>query len=161
MATKGINRGEIWWVNAQYNPEENLYEMRADRPAVIISSDKLNGTIPTYEVVYLTTRPKNDMVTHCTIRSSERLSTALCEQIDSVGFDRIGDYFGKCTEEEMRMIESCVQISLGLGEQEDHETADKLRWAETMCKVYKTMYEELLDKVIGQMGGVDVHTIAE
>ena len=77
-----VKRGEIYYISrGGYNTGS---EQQADRPGVIVSNDKNNKNSQTLEVVYLTTRPKNELPTHCTIRSTGRVSTVLCEQIHTV-----------------------------------------------------------------------------
>lgn len=93
-----IRRGEIFYIS-----RGTFYgsEQRPHRPAVIVSNNKNNKNSPIVEVVYLTTQPKNNLPTHCTIRSTGRISTALCEQVHSVAVERIGTYIGKCSDKEM------------------------------------------------------------
>lgn len=81
-----IKRGDIWYVS-----KDNYTgcEQAAGRPAIIVSNEKNNACAETVEVVYLTTQPKKDLPTHVLIRSSERESTALCEQITTVSVDRL------------------------------------------------------------------------
>ena len=77
-----VKRGEIYYISrGGYNTGS---EQQADRPGVIVSNDKNNKNSQTLEVVYLTTQPKNELPTHCTIRSTGRVSTVLCEQIHTV-----------------------------------------------------------------------------
>jgi mRNA interferase MazF len=73
--------------------------------------NKNGGTV---EVVYLTTQPKTDLPTHCTIRSTGRISTVLCEQVHTVSIERVGKYIGQCTDVEMRNIDIAIMISLSL-----------------------------------------------
>ena len=90
-----VKRGEIYYISrGGYNTGS---EQQADRPGVIVSNDKNNKNSQTLEVVYLTTQPKNELPTHCTIRSTGRVSTVLCEQIHTVAVERIGKYIGVCT----------------------------------------------------------------
>lgn len=106
-----IRRGEIFYISGGKTIGS---EQRADRPAVVVSNDKNNEHSQTVEVVYLTTRPKAELPTHTIIRSTGRLSTVLCEQIQSISIDRIKSYIGKCTEEEMGNINIALMISLDL-----------------------------------------------
>ena len=107
-------RGEIYYIDK--NPYRPTYGSMQEngRPAIIVSNNLNNAHALTYEVVYLTTQPKKDLPTHCTIRSAKYPSTALCEQITTVSDEQIRDYQGKCTEEEMAMVDACLAISLGL-----------------------------------------------
>ena len=68
------------------------------------------------EVVYLTTAPKTDLPTHVTIRSTGRTSTVLCEQVTSVSVDRVNNYIGQVSEQEMKNIDIALMISLAIGE---------------------------------------------
>lgn len=52
--------------------------------------------------------------THVTIRSSGRVSTALCEQISTVSVERLGNYCGHVSDSELTAIENAMLISLGI-----------------------------------------------
>lgn len=107
-----VKRGEIYYISrGGYNTGS---EQQADRPGVIVSNDKNNKNSQTLEVVYLTTQPKNELPTHCAIRSTGRVSTVLCEQIHTVAVERIGKYIGVCTAQEMQNIDIGLMISIGL-----------------------------------------------
>ena len=109
-----VKRGEIYYISrGGYNTGS---EQQADRPGVIVSNDKNNKNSQALEVVYLTTQPKNELPTHCTIRSTGRVSTVLCEQIHTVAVERIGKYIGVCTVQEMQNIDIGLMISIGLGD---------------------------------------------
>lgn len=110
----GIKRGDIYYVErSQYAPSTGS-EQWSGRPAIIVSNDKNNEFSQTVEVVYLTTRPKVDLPTHIDIRSSQKPSVALCEQVTSVSLERIGDYVGHCADQEMQMINAALAISLDI-----------------------------------------------
>lgn len=90
------------------------------RPGIVVSNDANNACAPTLEVVYLTGKPKRDLPTHCTIRSAEITSIALCEQVTTISNEQLRDYVGHCTEEEMSEIDRCIAISLGLPVPDDN-----------------------------------------
>ena len=95
-----VKRGEIYYISrGGYNTGS---EQQADRPGVIVSNDKNNKNSQTLEVVYLTTQPKNELPTHCTIHT--------------VAVERIGKYIGVCTAQEMQNIDIGLMISIGLGD---------------------------------------------
>ena len=106
-----MKRGDIYFIERGYSVGS---EQRAGRPAIIVSNDKCNDNSDVVEVVYLTTQPKSDLPTHVDIRSAPKESIALCEQINSVFVDRVGDYIGTCTDYEMMLIDAALAISLGL-----------------------------------------------
>lgn len=107
-------RCEIFYIDK--NPNRPTYGSTQEpgRPAIIVSNNLNNAHAFVYEIVYLTTQPKKDLPTHCTIRSAKYPSVALCEQITTVSDEQVRDYQGKCTEEEMAMVDACLAISLGL-----------------------------------------------
>lgn len=147
-----VKRGEIYYISrGGYNTGS---EQQADRPGVIVSNDKNNKNSQTLEVVYLTTQPKNELPTHCTIRSTGRVSTVLCEQIHTVAVERIGKYIGVCTAQEMQNIDIGLMISVGLGDAggatkdktvvTDQKEEKKAEEKKTEAKVQTEMNEELI-----------------
>lgn len=70
-----MKRGEIYYIESTYR--ETGSEQRGGRPAVIVSNDKNNENSEVVEVVYMTTKPKNDLPTHVFIRSALSPSTCL------------------------------------------------------------------------------------
>ena len=107
-----IRRGEIFYIAR--GGATNGSEQFADRPAVVVSNDENNKHSGVIEVVYMTTQPKTDLPTHVTVRSTGRLSTVLCEQVSSVSTDRVNNYIGQVSEQEMKNIDIALRISLQL-----------------------------------------------
>lgn len=171
-----IKRGEMFYISrggASYNGSEQ----HADRPAVVVSNNKNNENSNVVEVAYMTTQPKTDLPTHVTVRSTGRVSTVLCEQVCSVSTERVGTYIGECTDKEMENIDIALMISLQLDnaiktakeyyedtitkiEQDavahveenkkianTTQTEDTIR-LQTERDTYKTMYEQLLNKLV-------------
>ena len=112
--TNRIQRGDIYWVTMDGKPKYHV--QGRSRPAIIVSNDKNNRHSLTVEVVFLTTKNKGGLPTHTYINSSPKRSTALCEQIQTVGIEQLEQYVGRCTAEEMAAIDRCLRISLGLDE---------------------------------------------
>lgn len=153
-----IKRGDIWYVESGYATGS---EQRPGRPAIVVSNDKNNQFSSTVEMIYLTTQPKHDLPTHVTIRSTNRVSTAICEQITTVATERIGNYCGTVTDDEMAAIENAMLISLGIqldGCAEVDEPQDateetppmpdsRLAEVEARCRVLQEMYDALLDRL--------------
>ena len=107
-----IRRGEIFYIAR--GGVTNGSEQFADRPAVVVSNDENNKHSGVIEVVYMTTQPKTDLPTHVTVHSTGRLSTVLCEQVSSVSTDRVNNYIGQVSEQEMKNIDIALMISLQL-----------------------------------------------
>ena len=167
-----VKRGDIYYIVNNYQEEGS--EQRAGRPAVVVSNDKGNQHSNVIEVVYLTTQPKTDLPTHIDIKSANRPSIALCEQISSVSKERLGNYIGSCTKYELDMLAAGMMISLGI----DFPTPkvvqpqEKKKAAETVLPVkqavtydefikvqterdtFVRLYRELLEKLIGGKAAV-------
>lgn len=151
-----IKRGDIWYVESSYAAVGS--EQRPGRPAIVVSNDKNNQHSSTVEMVYLTTQPKHDLPTHVTIRSTNRVSTAICEQITTVAVERISSYCGQASDEEMAAIDRAMLVSLGIqygdAAEEIKETPpvpdfdSRLAEAEAKCKVLQELYDSLLNKLI-------------
>ena len=162
-----IKRGDIYWINqSKYRPAVGSVQ-KPGRPGIVVSNDANNACAPTLEVVYLTGKPKKALPTHCTIRSAQIPSIALCEQVTTVSTEQIEGYVGHCTEEEMAEIDRCIAISLGLPNPSeaadirfftDHEVEDleeavaemekKLTVANARAELLQEMYNNLLSRTI-------------
>ena len=153
-----FERGNIYYIN---NSPIVGSEQASGRPAIVVSNDKNNNHSSVIEVVYLTTQPKTYLPTHVKITSSSKPSTALCEQVYSVSVDRIGDWCGECTADEMEQIDAALIISLGLTPPQNskEEITEKdipapqfdpilIAKMETERDLYKSLYEQLLNKVM-------------
>lgn len=170
-----IKRGDIWYVS-----KDNCTgcEQAAGRPAIIVSNEKNNACAETVEVVYLTTQPKKDLPTHVLIRSSERESTALCEQITTVSVDRLLGYKGHLTPGRDDQRGGCNADLAGAGSWKAHrenrggherssghpgcqgvyasvksEHGAELAAAKAKCEMLQTMYESLLNRVLAGKAG--------
>lgn len=146
---KEVKRGDIFYIaNSKYyatNPENE-----AGRPGIVVSCDELNEHSPSVEVVYLTTKDKKPMPTHVPILCKIN-STALCETIYTVSKDRLGDYVRTCSDEEMAAIDKGMLCSLGIGSVIEREVAEADTQDSSALAVernlYKTLYEQLLDRL--------------
>lgn len=115
-----VKRGDIFWITKNPNRPTTGSVQEPGRPGIVVSNDANNTCALTFEIVYLTCKPKKALPTHCAINSAMTPSTALCEQIQTISNEQIGDYIGQCTEEEMAEIDRCIAISLGLPEPGDN-----------------------------------------
>ena len=107
-----VRRGDVYYINNNRGQRGN--EIRKDRPAVIVSADFLNKHSGDVVVVFLTSQPKKDMSTHVTIRTTGRVSEALCEQPTTVSVERLNNRIGSVTDREMQQIDIALQIALKL-----------------------------------------------
>lgn len=144
-------RGEIYYVSPSY--AETGSEIWSGRPAVIVSNDDLNRTRNCVEVVYLTTRPKQESPCHAVLHATGKQSTALCEQISTV--DKVRLSFTPpapcvCTKKEMAEIDAALLASLALAAPAPVTTLD-LDKTRLLAErdIYKRMYEDLLERFTG------------
>ena len=109
-----INRGEIYWLR---NRVEGVgSEQGGMRPCVVVSNEKANTYSTMVTIVPLTTAEKKPLPTHAEINSAIESSIALCEQVNTISKNRLAQYIGECSEEEMRDIERGLRIQLSLME---------------------------------------------
>lgn len=149
-----MKRGEVYYISDRYTCGA---EIRKARPAVIVSNDMLNQSSEVVEVVYLTTHPKGDSATHVCIQATGIESTVLCEQIDTVSVNLVGNYCGTCTPDEMLAIDRalCASLDLKRAAATSEPTVAKLATAtesrllrelETV-KAERNRYAKMLDKL--------------
>ena len=149
-----IKRGDILYVN----PGENCgSEQAGGRPAIVVSNDMGNRYASVITVVFLTTREKKPMPTHVQIRSSRYDSTALCEQVETVSKDRLGNYMATCSKDEMAEIDQAIAVALGLNnmenacssdDEEDESVSESAITIKAERDVYKKLYEKLITSLM-------------
>lgn len=139
-----MKRGEIYYVEPSKQYQETGSEQRSNRPAIIISNDLNNDNAQTVEMVYLTTQPKKELPTHVQVMCNGRNSTALCEQISTVSIERLENYMGKCTDDEMRKINDAIIISVGVDVAADEN--EKCKELEEKCNKLKLLNDSLSEK---------------
>lgn len=144
-----VKRGEIYYI-AHSKCYATDPSNAAGRPAIIVSSDKLNEHADVVEVVYLTTKEKRLMPTHAEVLCKIP-STAMCETIYTVNKDRLGDYVRTCTDKEMEAINAGILCSLGISAPTVAVERKPLtpRFA-VERNLYKSLYENLLDKMMAR-----------
>lgn len=123
---RDYHRGEIYYV---FPDGASGSEQAGRRPAVIVSNDTGNKHSTVAEVVFLTTREKNDLPTHVRVSATPCPSTALCEQIHTVSQERFDRYVGAVSEYEMEQINRAMLISLGLKQPPRKDRKDRGRGA--------------------------------
>lgn len=152
-----MKRGEMYYISI---PMNNGGEKKC-RPGIIVSNDTLNERDGLLEVVYLTTHPSEDLPTHVSIRTCDKPSTAQCEAVYSITRQRVGNYCGTCTAEEMAAIDAALLISLGIElerPKQAEEPAEVIKMPDDLLAefdkaiverdIYKELFHKLLDKVV-------------
>lgn len=150
-----IKRGDIFFIeNRKYIPDFSSVIQDEHRPAIIVSNDAGNKFSNVVEVVYLTSQEKKALPTHCDVLCRVP-STALCEQVCTVSKERIGDFIRTCTDKEMKAVNDCIKVSLGLADPQIQIQAAPAVPQESTVQLmterdlYKKLYEQMLEKMIG------------
>ena len=147
-----VRRGDVYYINNNRGQRGN--EIRKDRPAVVVSADFLNKHSGDVVVVFLTSQPKKDMLTHVTIRTTGRVSEALCEQPTTVSVERLNNRIGSVTDREMQQIDIALQIALKLDAGADTKgyvenqsggaSREQMIRLEAERDTYKKLYEDMI-----------------
>ena len=93
-------------------------EQGGPRPAVVVQNDMGNKHAPTVIIAPVTSKnKKSNLPTHVKLTSHilERNSMVLLEQLKTVDKSRIDSYIGTLSDEEMKMIDKALRISLAIG----------------------------------------------
>lgn len=135
-----MKRGEIYYITS-YQQEVGS-EIRAGRPAGIVSNNINNATADIVEVCYLTTQPKPDLPTHVMTRGTGTPSTILCEQITTVSMQRVSNYAGSLTDAELQALNAALAVSLGLGDMVKEKTVMREPTPEELERLAKEYFEK-------------------
>ena len=149
-----VRRGDVYYINNNRGQRGN--EIRKDRPAVVVSADFLNKHSGDVVVVFLTSQPKKDMSTHVTIRTTGRVSEALCEQPTTISVERLNNRIGSVTDREMQQIDIALQIALKLDAGADAKeyvenqsggaSREQMIRLEAERDTYKKLYEDIMNR---------------
>ena len=148
-------RGDIYYIEAGGVCVGS--EQKPGRPGVIVSNDLGNKHSSNVEVVFLTSQSKKELPTHVSVICKVP-STALCENIQTVSKERLDTFIRACSDNEMREIDNALLCSLGITipevERELEESynfppsTEQISVAEIERNLYKSLYEQLLDKMV-------------
>lgn len=152
---RDFSRGEIHYIDDMGHTNEFGY--RSGRPCIIISNDNANRYSSHVTVIPLTSQEKKPTPTHVAIQC-KMPSTALCENIQTVPREKIGNYIRTCSEDEMAKINTGVCCALGVPmpgtskaiSDSPHESVDatnaKIIKLEAEREVYKKVCTQLLNR---------------
>lgn len=150
-----MKRGDIFYIKI---PHSVGHEMSKDRPGIIVSRNSAEPQT-TVNVVLLSTTER-DHPAHVTIRSTHRVSQAMCQHILTVDCSRIGTYLGEATAQEMAAVDIALASNLGLDFGGVNKFASSEREpapeppavnpsVEAELAVYKSLYNDLLTRMLG------------
>lgn len=118
-----VLRGDIYYVHG--SGRLGREDVKAGRPAVVVSGPEVIADTDAVSVVYLTTHPWSESPTHVTIRATGKQSVALCEHVSTVAKADLGDLCGVCTAADMAKIDDALMLALGIVEAEALEDPDE------------------------------------
>lgn len=108
--SQNIRRGDVFW--CEFDMHHGC-EQFGKRPVIVVSNDKCNEVSPIITVVSITSKRKKKMPTHAIIKTPIS-SVAMCEQIYTVDKARLNTFVCHLTEDEMRWVDKCIKVQLGI-----------------------------------------------
>lgn len=116
--SRKVRRGELYF--ADLSPVVGS-EQGGCRPVLVVQNNVGNYCSPTVIVAALTGRinPKFDLPTHHIIDACEGLkgrSVILLEQVRTIDKKRLQNYIGMLSEDDMKQVDHCLEISLALND---------------------------------------------
>lgn len=112
--TRPILRGDIY--RADLSPVVGS-EQGGVRPVLVIQNDIGNKHSPTVIIAAITSRDKPRLPTHIRLaglKTLERNSVALLEQIRTIDKSRLAEYISSIGEETMKAVDTALAVSVGL-----------------------------------------------
>ncbi len=106
-----MNRGEVWWVN--FDPSVGG-EIKKTRPAIIISNDAANKFLNRVQVVPLTSNTGRVYPSEAVVTFDSQISKAMADQLTTVSKQRLVNWAGKLSYEDMQKVEHAIKVHLGL-----------------------------------------------
>lgn len=152
---RDFSRGEIHYIDDMGHTNEFGY--RSGRPCIIISDDSANQYSSHVTVIPPTSQEKQPTPTHVAIQC-KMSSTTLCENIQTVPKEKVGNYIRTCSKAEMAEIGKGVCCALGVPmpgtskaiSDSLHESVDatnaKIIKLEAEREVYKKVCTQLLNR---------------
>lgn len=137
-----IKRKEIWYIK---NNTAVGGEIVGNRPFLVIGNEKTIQINKTVIGVYLTKTPRSESPFHVTIKTNV-MSTAICEQINTVSIDRFVNKVGEITDVELALIEKAIINALGIkinNSSNIFHSPDYIS-LKTELLVYKKIYEDYI-----------------
>ena len=112
-STRAYLRGDIFYANL---PDQKGSEQNGLRPVVIIQNNLGNKHGRTLIVAPITSREKKDLPVHSEIynNSLEKYSTILLEQVTTIDKNKVKEFVGHLTRNELKKLNIALARSVGL-----------------------------------------------
>ena len=106
-----MRRGEVWWI--EFGPSVGS-EIRKTRPAVIISNNASNRTLPRITAMPLTSSTGRVYPGEAVVTIGGQRSKAMADQIMAADKQRLRTQLGELTRADMLAIEDAIKVHFGL-----------------------------------------------
>ena len=106
-----MKRGEVWWVSFGRSIGG---EIRKSRPAVILTNDAAIAHLNRIQVVPLTTNVSRVYPGETVVVINDRPHKAMADQIMTVSRQRVSNFFGRLSSDDMEKVEAAVRLHLGI-----------------------------------------------
>ena len=170
-----IKRGDMYWVK---DPASVGCEEWFKRPFIVVSSDEGNATSSSVLGASMTTQFRWGVI-NVPVRSGNKESRVMCNQVYCIDKSRLGTYIGTATDEEMEEVDRGLRAALGLARENAAEEdwrdkkiaelegklaeKDDAKTAEAVERdMWKRMYEKALEMLVGKKiaeAPVDVNVV--
>lgn len=137
-----IKRKDIWYIK---NNSGVGGEIVGNRPFLVIGNEKTVQMNKTVTGVYLTKTPRAESPFHVTIKTNV-MSTAICEQVNTISVDRFVNKVGEITDVELALVEKAIINALGIKTNNSssiYHSPDYIS-LKTELLVYKKIYEDYI-----------------
>ena len=138
-----IERGQVWYIQ-----ENNAVgsEEKVGRPVVIVSSKRGCSTSSVLNGVYTTTSWRTGSI-NVELKSLNRKSYAMCNQIVTLDKKRLTTKLGKVSDVELQAIDAALVEALGLDNGANDELREKVEELEFEIAIHKRLYEKAIDRL--------------
>lgn len=104
-----IYRGSVYWCNII---RATGHVQKGYRPCVVISNDIGNAHAQIANVIPLTSQPRKPLPCHAEIFINGVKNTVLCEDIQTIDKNEVGELLAILTHEQMSEIEKALRAQL-------------------------------------------------
>ena len=139
-----IRRGDVYWVSVDGSIGG---EIQTGRPAVIVSGDKANETISTVIVAFTTTQG-NGHPSHVPVIVGGNRSKVKCDQIRTIAKERLSQFIGTLTDEEMRRVSGALAAAMCIPIASKGVDIEEYASMKAEVDMWKRLYERAMDQLV-------------